>query len=180
MGPGSRFRLATAVGLSDSSTTQNRRHPKPAAIKHKLTIRQAPDQTFDGLTKPAMTKLAAPIERWLTVAVRAYASDLHLIAGYPPTLRLNGTLSELAETQLEASDLDTLHRWLRFAFTVCGIFSLPFLLLSLFFYLTLPDLCNFQGNIICAYLRDQYYEATFARIELQENNSMILMYYFRH
>ena len=55
-----------------------------------------------------MTKLAAPIERWLTVAVRAYASDLHLIAGYPPTLRLNGTLSELAETQLEASDLDTL------------------------------------------------------------------------
>ena len=108
MGPGSRFRLATAVGLSDSSTTQNRRHPKPAAIKPKLTIRQAPDQTFDGLTKPAMTKLAAPIERWLTVAVRAYASDLHLIAGYPPTLRLNGTLSELAETQLEASDLDTL------------------------------------------------------------------------
>ncbi len=55
-----------------------------------------------------MTKLTEPIERWLTKAIRAYASDLHLIAGYPPTLRLNGTLSELAETQLEACDLDIL------------------------------------------------------------------------
>ena len=49
-------------------------------------------------------------------------------------------------------DLEVLHRWLRFVFTFCGFFSLTFLFLSLFFYMTLPELCNFQGNIICAYI----------------------------
>ena len=49
-------------------------------------------------------------------------------------------------------DWEGLYRWLRFAFTFCGLFSLPFLFLLLFFYLTLPELCNFQGNIVCAYI----------------------------
>jgi hypothetical protein len=49
-------------------------------------------------------------------------------------------------------NFESLHRWLRFAFTFCGFFSLPFLILTLFFYITLPELGNFQGNIICAYI----------------------------
>ena len=49
-------------------------------------------------------------------------------------------------------NLESLNRWLRFAYTFCGFFSLPFLFLLLFFYRTLPELCNFQGNIICAYI----------------------------
>ncbi len=48
--------------------------------------------------------------------------------------------------------MDTLHRWLRFFFTLFGLISLFFLFLCLFFYLTLPELQNFQGNIVCAYL----------------------------
>ena len=47
---------------------------------------------------------------------------------------------------------ERLHRYLRMAFTFCGIFSLPFLCLTLFFYITLPELGNFQGNIICLYI----------------------------
>ena len=49
-------------------------------------------------------------------------------------------------------DIDGLHRNLRSTFTYCGLISLFFIFLSLFFYLTLPDLCNFQGKIMCAYI----------------------------
>ena len=48
--------------------------------------------------------------------------------------------------------IERLNRWLRFTYTFCGFFSLLFLFLSLFFYMTLPELGNFQGNIICAYI----------------------------
>ncbi len=65
----------------------------------------------------------------------------------PQTSRLNETSGCNFE-----KDLDVLYRWLRFVFTFCGFFSLTFLFLSLFFYMTLPELCNFQGNIICAYI----------------------------
>ena len=47
---------------------------------------------------------------------------------------------------------EKLHRWLRFIYTICGLFSLIFLFVSLFFYMTLPELRNFQGNIVCAYI----------------------------
>ena len=53
-----------------------------------------------------MTDLAKSIERWLTISVQSHASDLHLISGYPPTMRLNGTLREFAEPILEAAWLD--------------------------------------------------------------------------
>jgi hypothetical protein len=43
------------------------------------------------------------------------------------------------------SSFDRLHRWLRFTYTFCGFFSLPFLFLTLFFYITLPELGNFQA-----------------------------------
>ena len=49
-------------------------------------------------------------------------------------------------------DFEVLNRWLRFAYTICGFFSLAFIVLTLFFYLTLPELRNFQGNIVCSYI----------------------------
>jgi hypothetical protein len=49
-------------------------------------------------------------------------------------------------------NFEILHRWLRFIYTICGFLSLLFLALSLFFYMTLPELRNFQGNIVCAYI----------------------------
>jgi twitching motility protein PilT len=41
-----------------------------------------------------------PLQSWLQRAVRAGASDLHLIVGYPPVLRLHGDLIELDEPAL--------------------------------------------------------------------------------
>jgi twitching motility protein PilT len=49
---------------------------------------------------PVPEKLRA----WLTRAVETGASDLHLIAGYPPVLRLHGDLVELPEPPLEARE----------------------------------------------------------------------------
>jgi twitching motility protein PilT len=45
---------------------------------------------------------------WLARSVEAGASDLHLIAGYPPTLRLHGDLAELREPPLRGDELSTL------------------------------------------------------------------------
>ncbi len=42
---------------------------------------------------------------WLQSAVRAGASDLHLIAGYPPVLRLHGDLTELAQPPLDVDSV---------------------------------------------------------------------------
>ena len=41
-------------------------------------------------------------------------------------------------------DLETFHRYLRSICTICGAFSLFFLAITLFLYMTLPDLNNFQ------------------------------------
>jgi twitching motility protein PilT len=41
-----------------------------------------------------------PLRTWLSRAVEAGASDLHLIVGYPPVLRLHGDLVELREPPL--------------------------------------------------------------------------------
>jgi twitching motility protein PilT len=74
-----------------------------------LPFEQANAYRLDSTTKFArqsMTEFAKPIERWLTLAVQAKASDLHLINGYPPTLRLNGTLRDIAEPVLDATWLD--------------------------------------------------------------------------
>lgn len=45
--------------------------------------------------------ISAEMRRWLTAAVVAGASDLHLICGYPPTLRVHGELQALEEPALE-------------------------------------------------------------------------------
>ena len=47
------------------------------------------------------------IREWLTRAISAGASDLHLVAGYPPVLRLHGDLVEMAEPKLTGEE--TLH-----------------------------------------------------------------------
>jgi twitching motility protein PilT len=46
--------------------------------------------------------LPPPLIAWLGHAVDGSASDLHLITGYPPTLRLHGELVELLEPALSA------------------------------------------------------------------------------
>jgi twitching motility protein PilT len=46
-----------------------------------------------------------PVRDWLTQAVEAGASDLHLVVGHPPVLRLHGTLRELDGAVLEGDSL---------------------------------------------------------------------------
>lgn len=47
------------------------------------------------------------IEEWLEFAVQAQASDLHLVHGYPPTIRVHGTLRDVPGSVIEASWLDS-------------------------------------------------------------------------
>jgi twitching motility protein PilT len=48
------------------------------------------------------------VDGWLRHAVAAGASDLHIIAGHPPTLRLHGDLIELKEPSLTGDDAQSL------------------------------------------------------------------------
>ena len=48
--------------------------------------------------------LPQKVHAWLVRAVDSGASDLHLLAGYPPTLRLHGDLIELPEPPLPAGE----------------------------------------------------------------------------
>jgi twitching motility protein PilT len=48
------------------------------------------------------------LHNWLARAIQAGASDLHLVAGYPPVLRLHGDIVELAEPPLEGQALSAL------------------------------------------------------------------------
>jgi twitching motility protein PilT len=48
----------------------------------------------------------ATLDRWLTEMVQRKASDLHLAAGRPPLLRLDGSLVQLDPRPLEAEQLD--------------------------------------------------------------------------
>jgi twitching motility protein PilT len=50
----------------------------------------------------------APVRRWLENALHCGASDLHLVVGYPPVLRVHGRLRELAEPPMEDSLLRNL------------------------------------------------------------------------
>jgi twitching motility protein PilT len=49
-----------------------------------------------------------PLRAWLDLAVQGGASDLHLIAGHPPVLRLHGDLTELAQPPLSQDALEPL------------------------------------------------------------------------
>lgn len=48
-----------------------------------------------------MPELAEVVLSWLDVACTRGASDLHLVAGYPPTLRLHGELVQLPDEPLD-------------------------------------------------------------------------------
>jgi twitching motility protein PilT len=52
--------------------------------------------------------IAARLRNWMGRAVEAGASDLHIIAGYPPVLRLHGDLIEMPEPALTPEEADTL------------------------------------------------------------------------
>src|SRR3954447_6783995 len=52
--------------------------------------------------------VAERLRGWLGRAVAAGASDLHLIAGYPPVLRLHGDLTELPEPPLRPDEVGPL------------------------------------------------------------------------
>jgi twitching motility protein PilT len=52
--------------------------------------------------------VAEKLRGWLTRAVERGASDLHLIAGYPPVLRLHGDLIELKEPPLDGQEMQAL------------------------------------------------------------------------
>ena len=57
---------------------------------------------------PELSPIAEKLREWLNCAVEAGASDLHLIVGYPPVLRLHGDLVEMAEPVLEAAETEPL------------------------------------------------------------------------
>jgi twitching motility protein PilT len=59
-------------------------------------------------TNPETSPVPDRVRAWLSHAVEAGASDLHLIAGYPPVLRLHGDLIELPEPPLAAAETQTL------------------------------------------------------------------------
>src|SRR6516165_1949414 len=54
---------------------------------------------------PNSHAISDDLRRWLTEAVAAGASDLHLIVGYPPVLRLHGDLKPLDQAPLETAAL---------------------------------------------------------------------------
>src|SRR5437868_11900715 len=54
--------------------------------------------------------VAEKLREWMNRAVIAGASDLHLIAGYPPVLRLHGDLVELPDLPLQGEQTHALLR----------------------------------------------------------------------
>ncbi len=48
------------------------------------------------------------LKQWLTLAVDREASDLHLVVGHPPVLRVHGVLQPLDEPELEKQHLEAL------------------------------------------------------------------------
>jgi twitching motility protein PilT len=57
---------------------------------------------------PKALSVPEQIREWLGRAIEAGASDLHLIVGYPPVLRLHGNLTELPEPPLRGDDTEAL------------------------------------------------------------------------
>ena len=57
------------------------------------------------VTSHATSDCPKQVQAWLTQAVDSDASDLHLVAGYPPAIRIHGRLQELEDTVLEGDDL---------------------------------------------------------------------------
>ncbi|MCI0703522.1 MAG: PilT/PilU family type 4a pilus ATPase [Planctomycetia bacterium] len=52
--------------------------------------------------------IAEKLRRWLEWAVQVGASDLHVVVGHPPVIRLHGDLSELPEPMVAADEIEPL------------------------------------------------------------------------
>lgn len=52
--------------------------------------------------------VAEKLHRWLEWAVQAGASDLHVVVGHPPVIRLHGDLTELPEAELTGDEIEPL------------------------------------------------------------------------
>lgn len=52
--------------------------------------------------------IAEKLHRWLEWAVQAGASDLHVVTGHPPVIRLHGDLTELPDAPLAADETEPL------------------------------------------------------------------------
>ena len=63
------------------------------------------------------------------------------------TMMIKKSFETETETCRYDIDLSILNDWLRLIYTICGFISLFFLVLTLFFYATLPELKTFHGNI---------------------------------
>ena len=59
-------------------------------------------------THPHAPPVSDRLRGWLNQAVHVGASDLHLIVGYPPVLRLHGDLVELPDPPLDGDDVAAL------------------------------------------------------------------------
>jgi twitching motility protein PilT len=59
-------------------------------------------------TTPDPAPVPDRLRAWLALAIESESSDLHLTAGYPPTLRLHGDLEELPEPELSGPEIDEL------------------------------------------------------------------------
>src|SRR3954454_23906188 len=59
-------------------------------------------------SNPGTVAVPERIRGWLWRAVESGASDLHLIVGYPPVLRLHGDLVEIPEPPLEGTEANAL------------------------------------------------------------------------
>lgn len=61
----------------------------------------------ENLRAAQMSTPVDAISRWLEIAIERGASDLHLLTGYPPTIRLHGELAEIEDSELDQEFLDT-------------------------------------------------------------------------
>jgi twitching motility protein PilT len=60
------------------------------------------------VSAPRPEEIPPRLHAWLATVVAAGGSDLHLVAGHPPVLRVHGELAELSEPPLAADELNPL------------------------------------------------------------------------
>ncbi len=60
------------------------------------------------MTEPELAAVPDKLRRWLEWAIQIEGSDLHLIVGYPPVVRVHGTLTALPEPPLTAEEAEPL------------------------------------------------------------------------
>jgi twitching motility protein PilT len=59
-------------------------------------------------SEPARTRMASRLEEWLATLRSQGGSDLYLIAGLPPSIRVQGTVRRLAEPVIDGDEIERL------------------------------------------------------------------------